>query len=124
MATTAIIDRIKTSNGELTHTITLEHLTAMPRFIWIAQEVAHSVFNAVSHDRLESLCVAEVGEILDGPEPMLKVVWNARWNDGHKSSYKFLIAEKYAEANLDKLPASMEHRLIRQVYREDTYLAL
>ena len=124
METTAIIDKVKAGNGELTRTITLEHLTAMPRFIWIAQEVASSVYNSVSHDRLESLRVAEVGEMLNGPEPMLKVVWSARWNDGHKSSYKFLIAENYAEAHLEKLPASMEHRLIRAVYREDSDLAL
>ena len=62
--------------------------------------------------------------MLDGPEPLLKVVWNARWNDGHKSSFQFMISERFAEYNLAKLPFSMEHRLLRALYREDTYLLL
>jgi hypothetical protein len=124
MTTTTVIDKPQAANGELTRTITLEHLTAMPRFIWVAQEVAQHVFNSVSHDRLAALGVSEVGELLGGTEPMLKVVWSGQWHDGHRSSYRFLIAERYAEANLDKLRSSMEHRLIREVFREDSYLDL
>jgi len=122
--TTMITDRTATTNGHQTRAITLDHLTAIPRFIWIAQEVAHAVYSGISHDRLEGLSAVEIGELLDGPEPMLNVVWQARWNDGHVSRFKFMVPEPYAEEHHEKIAVSMEHRLMREVYREDTYLAM
>ena len=124
MTAAIITEARQTENRQVAKSISLDHLTAIPKFIWIAEEVAQTVYDSISHDRLESLRVAEVGEMLDGPEPLLKVVWNARWNDGHKSSFQFMISERFAESNLAKLPFSMEHRLLRALYREDTYLLL
>jgi hypothetical protein len=118
-----VIDVKKETNGEVSREITLDHLTAIPRYTWISEEVAAAVYDSVSHDHLEALILAEVGEMHNGPEPMLKVVWEGKWNDGHTSTYKFLVPEGYARTHLEKLPVSMQHRLQRQVYREDMYLS-
>jgi len=93
-------------------------------FIMIADRVAHDVYDSVSHDRLDDLRLVEVGELLGGPESMLKVVWAAKWNDGHSDSFQFLIPLNHAVSNIDAIPVRMQHRLQREVFRKDIILAL
>lgn len=101
-----------------------KHLTAIPKFIYIAEQAANEVYQSMSHDRLDSLRLAEIGELLDGPESMLKVVWIARWCDGHTDTFQFIVPGRFAEEIIDKLPVRMAHRLMREVFRKDTILAL
>ena len=95
----------------------------VPHIKQIADQVSEDVYESVSHDHLASLRLREIGEILDGPEPMLKVIWTAKWEGGLNQEYKFLWPEDDAEQNPDKLRSRMAHRLQREVYKEDTVLS-
>ena len=93
-------------------------------FILIAEQVANEVYDSVSHDRLAGLRLVEIGELLNGPDAMLKVVWAAKWNDGHQDTFQFLLPLDHAVKNYEALPVRMQHRLQREVFRKDTILAL
>jgi len=118
-----LVEKTEVSNGQH-RSITVDHLASIPRFIWIAEDVAEHVYQATSHDRLQSLRLHEIGEMVQGPEPMLKVVWEGKWNDGHRSHYRFIISQPYAEQNPGRLESGMEHRLMREVFSEDMRLVI
>lgn len=99
-------------------------IPALPEYLEIAMVVADKVFNMISLDRLESLKLHEIGEMLDGPSPMLKVVWVAKWHDGHNTRFPVVLPEPYAMQHPAEVGVSLEHRLMREVFREDTILSL
>ena len=95
-----------------------------PQLKQIAAQVGDEVYDSVSHDHLHSLSLREIGEIIDSADPMLKVVWLAKWQGGYDQEFKFLWPEKDAEEHPEKLRDRMEHRLLREVYKEDTVLSV
>lgn len=99
-------------------------IPALPEYLEVAMAVADKIFNMVSLDRLESLRLYEIGEMLNGPAPMLKIVWVAKWNDGHATKFPVILPEPYAVQHIAEVGASLEHRLMREVFREDTILSL
>jgi hypothetical protein len=105
-------------------TARLRHIQALPNYLEIAMIVAEKVFNRVSLDRLESLQLCEIGELVDNPDPMLKLVWVAKWRDGHSTKFPVVIPEPYAVKHPSEIGVSLEHRLMREVFREDTILSL
>jgi hypothetical protein len=100
------------------------HIQALPDYLEIAMVVAEKVFNMVSLDRLESLQLCEIGELVEGIDAMLKLVWVAKWKDGHATKFPVLIPEPYAVKHPAEIGITLEHRLMREVFREDTILSL
>ena len=95
-----------------------------PQYADLAKEVGKEIFYSLSHDHLSAIDLHEIGELVDGPEPMLKVVWRAKWHDGHSDEFKFICSERAAEQSLEKLHDRMAHRLQRSVFKEDTILCV
>ena len=96
----------------------------LPEYLEIAMAVADKVYNMVSLDRLVSLRLSEIGELVDGPGAMLKIVWVAKWNDGHTKMFPIILPEAYAGMHPAEVGITLEHRLLREVYQEDTILSL
>jgi hypothetical protein len=91
----------------------------VPQIDEISMEVAQTVYERMSHDHLDTLALKETARLFNGPEPMLRVIWTARWFCGGKSDLLIMLPERDALSHLDRTRQHLEHRLMREVFRID-----
>jgi hypothetical protein len=94
----------------------------VPEIAEISLMVADGVYRRISHDHLAALALKETARLFNGPEPMLRVVWTAHWQDNVRTDIVILLPERDALSHLARTYTHLEHRLMREVFRSDSEL--
>jgi len=92
-------------------------------FKQIALEVGEDVFAGISHDHLRELELCRLTEYLDADGPILELVWCVTWQDGHADEFKVMLPEQDIAKRQAALREHLTHRLMREVFIEDSEIS-